>query len=78
MAAQQFEKGQAEYELFNDFWKLFKAFWIPEDTDEYWKQLHDAAVAYGNHHGEFAKQLALAYISEVERRFANEQKGKTL
>ena len=68
MAEQRFVKGTEEYELFNDFWKLCKSFWIPEDTDEYWKKLHDAAKYFGNSHGQFAMKLALVYMSEMERK----------
>lgn len=69
MAEQRFVKGTEEYVLFNDFWKLCQSFWIPEDSDEYWKKLHDAAVEFGNSNGQFAMRLALAYISEMERKF---------
>ena len=67
MAEQRFVKGTEEYVMFNDFWKLCQSFWIPEDTDEYWKKLHDSAVEFGKH-SDFAKTLALAYISEMERK----------
>lgn len=66
-AEQRFVKGTEEYELFNDFWKLCQSFWIPEDTDEYWKKLHDACVDFGQH-GTFAKTLALAYMIEMEKK----------
>ena len=39
MAEQRFVKGTEEYVMFNDFWKLCQSFWIPEDTEEYWKKL---------------------------------------
>ena len=67
MAEQRFVKGTEAYVLFNDFWKLCQSFWIPEDNEEYWQKLHDAAVEFGQH-SEFAKMLALAYISEMERK----------
>ena len=73
-AEQRFVKGTEEYELFNDFWKLCQSFWVPEDTDEYWKRLHDSAVAFGNGHGQFAMKLALAYISEMERKMKEVRK----
>lgn len=68
MAEQKFVKGTDEYDMFNDFWKLCQRFWIPENKPEYWQKLHDAAVSFGNTHGTFAKTLALAYISEMERK----------
>ena len=68
MAEQRFVKGTEEYVLFNDFWKLCQSFWIPEDDDMYWQKLHDAAVEFGNSNGIFAMKLALAYISEMERK----------
>lgn len=39
MAEQRFAEGTEERVMFNDFWKLCQRFWIPEDTDEYWKKL---------------------------------------
>lgn len=74
MAEVKFPKGTEEWQMFTDFWKLCQAFWIPEDTDEYWKRLHDAAKDFGNGHGQFAMKLALAFISEAERKF---KEGKT-
>ena len=43
-------------------------FWIPEDDDIYWEKLRNAAIQFGKH-SEFAKMLALAYMSEMERKF---------
>lgn len=74
-AEKRFADGTEERIMFNDFWKLCQSFWVPEDTDEYWKKLHDAAVAFGNVHGKFAMKLALAYISEMERKL-KENNGK--
>lgn len=68
MAEQRFVKGTEEYVLFNDYWKLCQSFWIPEDDDMYWEKLHNAAIQFGKH-SEFAKMLALAYLSEMERKF---------
>ena len=67
MAEQRFVKGTEEYVMFNDFWKLCQSFWVPEDTDEYWQKLHDAAKEFGKH-SRFARFLALVYISEMEQK----------
>lgn len=74
MAEQRFVKGTEEYVMFNDFWKLCQSFWIPENLDEYWQKLHDAANEFGVTHGMFAKKLALAYISEMERKMKENKK----
>ena len=76
MAEQRFVKGTEEYVMFNDFWKLCQSFWIPENTDEYWQKLHDAAKNFGNSHGRFAMKLALAYISEMERKLKELKKNE--
>ena len=41
-AEQRFVKGTEEYVMFNDFWKLCQSFWMPEDSDDYWKKLIDS------------------------------------
>ena len=40
----ELKKGDTEYELFNDYWKLTKEFNIPEDADEYWETFQDALI----------------------------------
>ena len=40
----ELKKGDTEYDLFNDYWKLTKEFNIPEDNDEYWESLVSAGV----------------------------------
>lgn len=65
---QRFVKGTEEYVMFNDFWKLCQSFWIPEDTDEWRKELHVALENFSKH-GAFAEYLVVAFMREVERKY---------
>lgn len=67
-AEQRFVKGTEEYELFNDFWKLCQSFWVPEDTDEWRKELHNALEKFSKN-GAFAEYLVVAFLREVERKY---------
>lgn len=44
MAAQKFEKGTEEYELFRQYYNFIQRYWINEKTDDWW----DEVVTEGN------------------------------
>ena len=63
----ELKKGDTEYELFNDYWKLTKEFNIPEDADEYWESLINAGDAfYKKYNSQYAKDLVLAFMASRE------------
>ena len=33
------DKSTAEWNMFADFWKIVQEYYIPENTDDYWKKL---------------------------------------
>lgn len=39
MAVKTIIKGTEEWEMFKDFWNLYKNYGMPEDTKEYWRAL---------------------------------------
>lgn len=43
-------KDSIEFQMFNDFWKLFQEFYYPDRSDEYWdafiKAMEDFLVKY--------------------------------
>lgn len=63
----ELKKGDAEYDLFNDYWKLTKEFNIPEDNDEYWESLISAVNEfYKKYNSQYAKDLVLAFTTSRE------------
>ena len=63
----ELKKGDTEYDLFNDYWKLTKEFNIPEDNDEYWESLISAVNEfYKKYNSQYAKDLVLAFTTSRE------------
>ena len=63
----ELKKGDVEYDLFNDYWKLTKEFNIPEDNDEYWESLISAVNEfYKKYNSQYAKDLVLAFTASRE------------
>ena len=61
------KKGDAEYDLFNDYWKLTKEFNIPEDNDEYWESLINACDALCKKYDiPYARYLVHAFMASRE------------
>ena len=72
----ELEKGDTEYELFNDYWKLTKEFNIPEDADEYWESLINAGNAFcKKYDSQYAIDLILAFITSRETIWKNLKKS---
>ena len=69
MAAQKFEKGSEEWQMFMEFWQMCQTYYIPEETDEYW----DGVMESGNnflkkYKTPFANGLFWAFFNEMERK----------
>ena len=63
----ELKKGDTEYDLFNDYWKLTKEFNIPEDNDEYWESLINAGNAFcKKYDSQYAIDLVLAFMASRE------------
>ena len=59
----ELKKGDTEYDLFNDYWKLMKEFNIPEDADEYWTELINASDEFCKKYDcQYAMDIMLAFI----------------
>lgn len=48
------------------YWNLMKAHWIPEDNDEYWKAMYDAAGDTYKGEDEFCRALVLLFGEYAE------------
>lgn len=69
MAEKKLGKDSAEWEMFAEYWRLYKQYYEPEDNDEYWQEVVDATNAfYEKYKTEFARGLALQLVNELERR----------
>ena len=70
------KKGDAEYDLFNDYWKLTKEFNIPEDNDEYWESLVSAGDACcKKYDGEYARDRVFACMASRENMWKSLKKS---
>lgn len=36
---QEFKKGSLERAFFSEFYELCEKYWVPEDSDDYWKSM---------------------------------------
>lgn len=70
MASVKFEENSREFCMFQDYWRLLKEYWVPENSDAYWEELITAADQFVKKYGNerFPRDLALALISELERK----------
>lgn len=65
-------KGSEEFEMFQDYWKLIQENWKTEENDRYWQKVtSDCDSFYQKYQTPFAKELAVAYLNELERRDKN-------
>lgn len=69
MALVRLQKGSEEFEMFRDYWNMLEGNWGIENAEEYWeKVVNDTDSFYQKYKTEFAKELAVAYLNELERR----------
>ena len=59
-----------EAEMFVMLWELTKDFWIPEDTDEYYRQFNERANEIVNKtHSELGKYLIITLSEYFDKKF---------
>lgn len=74
MAAQRFEKGSEEWQMFMDFWQLCQKYYVPEETEEYWQSVIDDGNAFiKKYNTSFARGLFMAFHMEIERKIKDVQ-----
>lgn len=62
-----------EAEMFIMLWELTKDFWIPEDTDKYYRQFNERANEIVNKtHSELGKVLILALSEFLDKKFVTQ------
>lgn len=73
MASVKFIQGSEEWQMFQDFWRLCQAVWIPEEASEYWEDaLGKADNFWQKYNTEFSKALARVLVNELDRRYKSE------
>lgn len=73
MAKKDIQSGTEEFELFRDFWSLYKGNAIVENNDTYFEKLrHDIDKFYQKYKTPFAMELGVAVANEMERKWKNE------
>lgn len=70
MASVKFKRGDVEFEIMSEYWKLMEAHYIPENSQEYWTKTIDAVNAFAKKYDKYplARRLAIAlmdYLDEV-------------
>lgn len=69
MGKVRLQKGSEEFEMFQDYWNMYQEHLAVERTDSYWeKAAEDSRLFYEKHNTPFARELAVAYMNELERR----------
>lgn len=69
-------RGEKEFDMMADLWRLYKAFYIPEDTDEYWTELTKARDDFAEKYkSKLAEDLVMDIYIELERRYKQMFKG---
>lgn len=77
MSSKKFDKGSAEWAMFQDFWKLTQAFYIPEENQEYWAKFIDASDEFYEKHKAvpLSKKLSLALADALEEEWKRMKGG---
>lgn len=69
-------KNEKEFKMMAEWWNLYQKYYIPEDTDEYWTDIHNAIIDFvKKYDSDFAKDLCMAIYDELERRYKQMFKG---
>ncbi len=75
MGRKNIQSGSEEFELFRDFWNLYKENAVVEDNDAYFEKVkQDIDKFYQKYKTSFSRELGVAIANEIERRWKNEYK----
>ena len=71
----KFAKNSIERQLFADFYRMCEKYWEPEASDEYWKEVSNAADWFVQKYGKvhpIAKYLATDFICGLDEKYRGE------
>lgn len=62
---------KATSQIWTDVWNLWKKYYHPEKSEEFWSDLVDEADAIGTKYkdNDFVNALLLACVNDIERRY---------
>lgn len=73
MARKNIQSGSEEFELFRDFWNLYKENAIVENNNAYFEKImQDIDKFYQKYQTPFARDLGVAIANEMERKWQSE------
>lgn len=57
-----------------EFWEFVKSVWIPEDSDQYWKEVYDKAQElYQKYPVDFVKRQILGFCEYLDQKWQDER-----
>ena len=67
--------GRSKEERFMpEFWEFVKSVWIPEDSDQYWKEVYDKAQElYQKYPVDFVKRQILGFCEYLDQKWQDER-----
>lgn len=70
MSGVVFERGSGEWEMFKDCYRFAEKYWVPEDNEEYWRNLVEDYEAFIQKHAAIplAAGIGLAVVKYLEDR----------
>ena len=71
MGKKNIQSGTEEFELFRDYWNLYKNNALVENNAEYFEKVVQDTENYKT---PFAKELGVAFVNEMERKYKHEYK----
>ena len=70
MASIEATKIPTEQKFMGDFWNFRKSYYSPEESDDYWTALIDAATALSEKYKiEYLDQMILVCVDDIEQRY---------
>lgn len=68
MSAKKFTKVSREWQMFVDYWNLCQKYWITEDGDEYWKNVVNGAISFGEEYKDIpiSSKLSIALLEYLK------------
>lgn len=76
MADLDMGKGTESWKFMRDFFQFQKKFGVPEDTEEYWNALTDAAVYFDRYEDtvSWAIPVVVAFMSQMDKDVRKDEK----
>ena len=64
-----------EFQMFSDYYTIYKDFYEPEESDEYWQALVQATTDFCNKYkSKFAQDIVMAYLESREMMYKSLKK----